>query len=63
MKFIESVLVRKDRATCGQCGYSWFIKDPENPPRACPKCHSVRWWKEKTIHGSGDKRAAGELQP
>ena len=29
--------------TCLICGHQWFPRSPDERPRLCPGCKSVRW--------------------
>ena len=39
------------RLKCKKCGYEWFPR--VDNPKACPRCHSPYWDKEKR----GDKES------
>lgn len=28
---------------CKVCGHAWYPRSPDERPRLCPKCHSLRW--------------------
>jgi hypothetical protein len=39
----------KNKLKCLRCGYEWYAKDPEKPPKTCPnpKCKSSYWDRER----------------
>ena len=43
--YIISMVIDIPILKCNQCGHKWTPRTED--PRICPKCHSLRWDKEK----------------
>lgn len=55
-----STLVQKiQQWLCKRCGHNWPIRDPESPPKKCPRCHDDRWQHPYTA-GATDGRRKGK---
>ena len=39
------IVLNIPKVKCKQCGHEWIPRIED--PRICPKCHSLRWDKEK----------------
>lgn len=41
---------------CKRCGYSWEIRDPNNAPKKCPRCHDANWQKPYIVRATDGRR-------